>query len=152
MQTISTGIVRYSLVLVLAWLGAMKFFTYEAEGIESLVANSPLMSWLYRFLSVQGLSNLLGVIEIGLAALIALWWLMPRISALASAGAVAMFLITLSFMITTPDVWQPGYGFPFLGAGAAFLIKDAVLLGAAAVTAAESFTRARAPIPSTGPR
>lgn len=80
-QALTAGAVRYSLVLVLAWLGAMKFFAYEAEGIQSLVANSPLMSWLYRFLSVQGLSNLLGVIEIGLAALIGLWWLTPRISA-----------------------------------------------------------------------
>lgn len=56
-------------------------------------------------------------------------------------SAAVMFLTTLSFLITTPDVWQPGYGFPFLGAGAAFLIKDAVLLAAAARTAVESFAR-----------
>src|SRR5512134_86501 len=65
-------IIRYGLVLVLVWIGAMKFTTYEAAGIEPLVARSPLMGWLYEFFSVQGLSNLLGIVEITIAAAIAL--------------------------------------------------------------------------------
>ena len=40
--------IRYGLVLVLGWIGAMKFTAYEAEGIKSLVETSPLMSWMYR--------------------------------------------------------------------------------------------------------
>jgi uncharacterized membrane protein YkgB len=36
------------LVLVLGWIGAMKFTAYEATGIQGLVASSPLMSWLYK--------------------------------------------------------------------------------------------------------
>jgi uncharacterized membrane protein YkgB len=45
----------------------MKFTSYEANGIQPLMANSPIMGWLYRFLSVQGFSDLLGVVEIAIA-------------------------------------------------------------------------------------
>jgi uncharacterized membrane protein YkgB len=50
-----------------------------------------------------------------------------------------MFLTTLSFVITTPGVWQAGYGFPALFASPGqFLIKDVVLLEAAIWTLADS--------------
>lgn len=39
-------LLRYGLVLVLGWIGAMKFTAYEAEGIKSLIETSPLMSWM----------------------------------------------------------------------------------------------------------
>src|SRR6188474_2773262 len=51
---------RYGLVLVLLWIGGMKFTAYEAEGISGFVANSPLMSPAYSLFSVRGLSALLG--------------------------------------------------------------------------------------------
>jgi reactive chlorine resistance protein C len=38
---------RYGLVVVVAWIGFMKFTAYEAEGIRPFVANSPLLSWVY---------------------------------------------------------------------------------------------------------
>ena len=46
---------RYGLVLVLLWIGGMKFTAYEAEGISGLVANSPLMAWAYQ-ISALGFS------------------------------------------------------------------------------------------------
>jgi uncharacterized membrane protein YkgB len=57
-------------VLVILWIGAMKFTAYEANVIQPLVANSPLMGWLYRFLSVQEFSDSLGVVEIAIAVMI----------------------------------------------------------------------------------
>ncbi|TMB41311.1 MAG: DUF417 family protein [Deltaproteobacteria bacterium] len=57
-EAVAEAILRYGLVLVVAWIGAMKFTAYEAAGIQPLVANSPLMGWTYRFLSVQAFSNL----------------------------------------------------------------------------------------------
>ena len=54
---------RYGLVIVIAWIGAMKFTQFEAEGIQPLVANSPAMAWLYDVFSVRTLSALLGVVE-----------------------------------------------------------------------------------------
>jgi uncharacterized membrane protein YkgB len=143
LQQIGAAISRYGLALVIVWIGAMKFFSFEAKGIAPLVAHSPLMSWLYNFLGVSALSAVLGVVEITLGLLIASWSFAPRISALGSVGAIVMFLTTLSFMITTPGVWQPGYGFPFLGSSGDFLVKDLVLLGAAVATAGEALAKGR---------
>src|SRR2546422_9050688 len=70
LEALGRAITRYGLVLVVAWIGAMKFTAYEAAGIQPLVANSPLMGWTYRFLSVQAFSNLLGSVEIAIAAMI----------------------------------------------------------------------------------
>ncbi len=35
-------------VVVLVWIGALKFAQYEADSIVPLVANSPLMSFFYH--------------------------------------------------------------------------------------------------------
>ena len=40
---------RGGLVVVLLWIGALKFARYEGEGIVPLVSNSPLMAFFYRF-------------------------------------------------------------------------------------------------------
>ena len=48
LKTIGIHITRYGLVIVLIWIGGMKFTAYQAEGIRPFVANSPLMSWVYR--------------------------------------------------------------------------------------------------------
>jgi uncharacterized membrane protein YkgB len=47
LQTIGKHVARYGLVVVLLWIGGMKFTAYEAEGIRPMVANSPLMGWVY---------------------------------------------------------------------------------------------------------
>jgi uncharacterized membrane protein YkgB len=100
---------RYGLALVIFWIGAMKFTAYEANGIQPLVANSPLMGWLYGFLRVQAFSNLLGVVEVAIAVMIGLRWLSPQVSAIGSALAILMFLTTLSFLFSTPG-WEPSLG------------------------------------------
>jgi uncharacterized membrane protein YkgB len=105
LEVVGQGLVRYGLVLVVGWIGAMKFTGYEAAGIQPLVAKSPLMSWMYGFLSVQGFSNLLGTVEIAVAAMIALRPVSPRIAAVGSGMAVMMFLTTLSFLFSTP-AWE----------------------------------------------
>ena len=43
---LGNAVLRSSLALVLIWIGGMKFTSYEAMGIQPLVATSPLMSWL----------------------------------------------------------------------------------------------------------
>src|SRR5258708_36170378 len=71
-RTLGEFFIRYGLVLVLGWIGAMKFTHYEAQGIQGLVASSPLMSWMYKVFSLQATSNILGVTEITAALLIAI--------------------------------------------------------------------------------
>jgi len=145
LEKIGGHVCRYGLVLVLLWIGAMKFTAYEAEGIKPLVTNSPLMSWVYHFMSVTAYSRLLGVIEIVIALLIALRPLQPLASAVGSSLAAGMFVITLTFLITTPG-WEPSAGgFPALSAmPGQFVLKDIVLLGVALWTAGEAWVAAQA--------
>jgi uncharacterized membrane protein YkgB len=140
LQLIGMHVTRYGLVLVLLWIGGMKFTAYEAEGIRPLVANSPLMGWVYNLMSVTAFSSLLGVVEIAIGVLIALRPVWPAGSALGSGLAVGMFLTTLSFLVTTPG-WEPSLGgFPAVSAmPGQFVLKDIVLLGAALWTAGEAW-------------
>ena len=143
LKMIGTHITRYGLVLVLLWIGGMKFTTYEAEGIKPLVENSPFMSWVYGVTSVSAFAALLGVIEIALGLMIALRPLFPLVSAVGSSLAAGMFLVTLSFLFTTPG-WEPGLGFPALSVvPGQFVLKDIVLLGAAFWTAGEALEASR---------
>src|SRR5829696_7172297 len=123
---------RYGLVLVLLWIGGMKFTAYEAAGISGFVANSPLTSWAYSLFSVQGFSAVLGATGIVIALLVASRPLSARAALVGSASAVGMFLTTLSFLLTTPGVWEASAGgFPALSVvPGQFLAKDFVLFGA----------------------
>ena len=140
-EAVGRELARYGLVVVVAWIGLMKFTAYEAEGIRLYVTNSPLMSWVYGSLSVRSFSALLGVVECTIALLIAARPFAPRASALGSALAVGMFLTTLTFIVTTPGVWEPSAGgFPALsGKPGQFLIKDLPLLGIALWSFGESW-------------
>jgi reactive chlorine resistance protein C len=132
LESAGLHIARYSLVLVLVWIGAMKFTAYEAGAIQPLVASSPLMSWLYAVFSVQATSNLIGVAEIAAGVLIALRPWSAVAAAIGSLMAITTFTITLTFLFSTPG-WEPSLGgFPALSvAPGQFILKDAVLLGAA---------------------
>jgi|SRR6267142_1080662 len=130
---------RYGLVLVLLLIGVLKFTGEEAKGIQPLVANSPFMSWMYAILSVQSTSAVIGIIEIATAILIALRSVSAKASFAGSIGATLTFLVTVSFLFSTPGVAHLKYGFPVLGDAGQFLIKDVVLLGASLWTAAEAY-------------
>jgi uncharacterized membrane protein YkgB len=128
---------RYGLVIVLAWIGAGKYVKMKSR---VLIQHSPLMSWLYDFLSFKAVANSLGTMEIVAAAFFAVRPLWPWISAIGSALAVILFLGTLSFLFTTPGVIDTfANGFPVLSAKPGqFLLKDIVLLGVALWTLGES--------------
>jgi uncharacterized membrane protein YkgB len=131
-DSVGIGILRYALVFVFVLFGAAKFTSAEAAAIQPLVSHSPLMGWLYSFLSVDGVSRLIGTSELVTAVLIAVRPISPRISAIGSALAIATFATTLSFLFSTPGALSPMH--PAHG----FLLKDIVLLGAAVALGAES--------------
>ena len=132
--------IRYGLVLVLGWIGAMKFTAYEAAGIKTLVETSPFMSWMYKVFSIQATSNIIGIAEITAAALIAIRPLSAKLSAVGSMLAVFTFLATLTFLFSLPG-WEKSLGgFPALSGSGGFLLKDIVLLGAALFTLGDSLT------------
>ena len=128
-ELLGGAILRYGLVLFLVLFGLAKFTEAEAITIQPWVANSPLLGWLYAVTTVQGASNLLGVIELTLGALLAArhWW--PRASVIGSLAATITFLITLSFLVTTPGLSPAWQG---------FLMKDFLLVGAAVWTAGDA--------------
>jgi uncharacterized membrane protein YkgB len=138
LENVGIHVSRYGLVATLLLIGVLKFTTGEAQGIQPLVASSPLMFWLYKVFSLQAVSNLIGVIEIAIAVLIALRPFSARLSFVGSIGAIITFLLTVSFLFSTPGAFQFSHRVPLLGDAGQFLIKDVVLLGASIFTAAEA--------------
>ena len=98
LATAGRHLVRYGLVVVIAWIGALKYTSYEATAIQPLIAHSPIFSWIYSVVSVRAFAAVLGTVEIIAALLIASRPLSPRISAVGTAMSVLLFASTLSFL------------------------------------------------------
>jgi reactive chlorine resistance protein C len=142
-DAIAAALSRYGLVVVIGWIGALKFANFEAHQIQPLVAHSPFMGWLYDFLSVYTFSALLGVVEITAAVLLAIKPLAPKLSIVGSLLAIVLFVSTISFLFTTPGVSEPaGGGFPALSLTGEFLLKDVPLLGLSFWTLADAMRAA----------
>lgn len=118
--------------LVLYWIGGMKFFEFEANGIVSLVDTSPFMSWLYVVFSVQGASNAIGVYDVLFTSLLgfAIWQKMPRLGLAAVLGAGAVFGMTQTFLFTANNAFSADTIITSLGQ---FVIKDLWFFGNLAV-------------------
>ncbi len=138
LETLGVRLTRYGLVTVLLLIGFLKFTAAEAEGIQPLVSHSPLISWMHGILSVQAASNLIGAIEIAIGVMLALRPISAKASFVGSLGSVVTFLLTTSFLFSTPGAVRLSYGLPVLDDVGQFLIKDVVLLGASFWTAAEA--------------
>jgi uncharacterized membrane protein YkgB len=126
------ALLRWALVVIFLWFGGMKFTAYEANGIAPFIVNSPIMSWLHALFGVQGASNVIGVLELSTAAALTLGAFKPIFSALGAAMSAATYVITLTFLLTTPGVAEvTAGGFPAISAmPGQFLLKDLVLLAA----------------------
>ncbi|MCP2025280.1 putative membrane protein YkgB [Flavobacterium sp. HSC-32F16] len=167
--------IRISTAIVMIWIGGLKAFHYEAEGIVPFVANSPLMSFFYskeapeykqyKNLEGQEISKNIAwheengtyVFSIGLGLVIVIIGLMNlagifyyKIGLIGGLLTFAMSLVTLSFLITTPEVYVPNlggdfptehFGFPFLSAAGRLVIKDVIMMAAGLVTASDSARR-----------
>ena len=138
----SLALLRWALVIVFLWFGGMKFTQYEAEGLVPLVSNSPLLGWVYELFSVRDFSSLLGVLEVSIGLLIAGRLLSPKLSLVGGALSAGLFVTTLSFMLSTPDAFEPSLGFPAISvAPGQFLLKDLGLLAASIFIAGHSLLR-----------
>jgi len=126
------ALLRWALVVVFLWFGAMKFTAYEANGIAPFIINSPIMSWLHTLFGVRGASYVIGVVELSTAAALIVGAFQPIFSALGAAMSAVTYLITLTFFLSTPGVAEAtAGGFPAISAvPGQFLLKDLVLLAA----------------------
>lgn len=128
------ALLRWALVIVFLWFGAMKFTAYEALGIAPFIGHSPIVDWLGVF-GTQGQSYFIGTIELSTALALILGAFHPILSALGALMSVTTYLVTLTFLFTTPGVAEPtAGGFPAISAvPGQFLLKDVVLLAASLV-------------------
>jgi uncharacterized membrane protein YkgB len=120
LQRTGAGILRWSLVFLLMFFGALKWTTAEAQGIAPFISHSPFLRWVNVGFGPQGASEAIGVFELLTALLLAAGQWAPRLGFIGGVLGIAMFVTTLSFLVTTPN----------LGDGAGFLLKDFTLLGA----------------------
>jgi reactive chlorine resistance protein C len=127
-------LLRWSLIFLLVFFGGLKWTAFEAAAIHPFVSNSPILWWTDRLLGTQGASDLVGVIELSIAFMIAIRPWKPRLTAIGGFLGIGMFLTTLSFIVTTPNV----------GEGMGFLLKDVVLLAASTWIAGEAWSAAAA--------
>ena len=127
LNAVAEKLMLAGIVLVMAWIGGMKFTQYEADGIESLMSTSPLFSWIYDIFSVLHGSYFIGVIE--LIAVVAIG-LMPWSHKAYLTGlsvAALTFAATQTFLITLP-AYDTSMGFPLLTGSGQFIVKDLALL------------------------
>ncbi|OEG75179.1 hypothetical protein BEL05_02680 [Shewanella colwelliana] len=115
-------------VLTLLWIGVFKFTPTEAEAIRPLVESHPLMNWMFSILSVQGVSNLIGITEIivAIGMVVGIW--KPKVGYWSGLAAIVIFITTLSFLFTLSGVWKLVDGVPVTEF---FIFKDIVFLGIA---------------------
>ena len=177
------NLIRISIFIVMVWIGGLKVYQYEADGIVPFVTNSPFMSFFYNnsgnvALNDKGVkvpeytlyknpegkvvqknidwhqengtylfSYALGsvICVIGLLVLLGIWF--PKIGMIGGLLTFGMSLVTLSFLITTPEAYVPNlggdfatpqFGFPYLSGAGRLVLKDIIMLVGGLIIAADS--------------
>lgn len=175
--------IRVAIFVVMVWIGGLKAFNYEAEGIVPFVINSPFMKFFYHntgntakndkgetvaeynlYKNLEGktvqknidwhesngtytFSYGLGsvIVIIGLSVLLGIWF--PKIGFWGGILTAGMSITTLTFLITTPEVYVPNlggdfqtpqYGFPYLSGAGRLVIKDIIMLAGGLIIASNS--------------
>lgn len=173
---------RISIFIVMAWIGGLKVYQYEADGIVPFVTNSPVMSFFYHnsgkmalneegksvpeyqlhknpegkvvnkniewhkqngtYLFSYGLGAV--IVLIGLFVVLGIWF--PKIGFWGGFLTFGMSLVTLSFLITTPETFVPNlggdgltpqFGFPYLSAAGRLVIKDVIMMAGGLLIASD---------------
>lgn len=181
-----THFLRISIFIVMAWIGGLKAFQYEADGIVPFVSNSPLMSFFYNnadhtvvdstgksvseytlyknpegktvqrhidwhqqngtYIFSYGLGSV--IVIIGLFVLLGIWF--PNIGFWSGVLTIGMSVVTLSFLVTTPEVYvadlggdfpTPRHGFPYLSGAGRLVLKDIIMMAGGLILAADSAER-----------
>jgi uncharacterized membrane protein YkgB len=182
-QSYFIDFIRVAIFVVMIWIGGLKAFNYEADGIVPFVINSPFMKFFYHntgntakndkgetvaeynlYKNLEGktvqknidwhesngtytFSYGLGsvIVIIGLSVLLGIWF--PKIGFWGGLLTAGMSITTLTFLITTPEVYVPNlggdfptpqYGFPYLSGAGRLVIKDIIMLAGGLIIASDS--------------
>ncbi|MFS8181865.1 DUF417 family protein [Pseudovibrio denitrificans] len=120
------------IALVMGWIGAMKFYEFEAQGIVRLMESNVLFSWTYQIWDVQGASNFIGIVEWIFLLLLLCLPFNRFLGGLGVLGIAATAFGTLTFMFSVPG-WDADSFFPLLNRTGVFVLKDQFLLAAAII-------------------
>jgi uncharacterized membrane protein YkgB len=136
------AILRWVMVVIFVSFGMQKFTLQSAQGIVQFISNSPFVSWLSVF-GLRGEAYVLGVTELGIAALLAVGAFNPILSAAGALMGVVTFAVTWSFFFTTPGVvkWSLSTDPMAWNLAGEFLFKDIVLLAVCLVLLLASLPR-----------
>ena len=170
-QKLGINLIRVAILIIFVWIGGLKFWNYEAEGIVPFVANIPFMSFFYNKPAPEykeyklkegefneskhkwheenntyGFSHGLGILIMSIGILTFLGVFFPKIGLIGASLAIIMTIGTLSFLVTTPEVWVPNlgsgeYGFPLLSGAGRLVIKDTAIIAGALVVLSDSAKR-----------
>lgn len=185
-QRAFVNFIRVAIFIVMAWIGGLKAFQYEADGIVPFVINSPFMSFFYNntgktatnekgdivaeytlhknpegkmvakniewhkqngtYWFSYGLGTVICII--GLLVLLGIW--SPKIGVIGGLLTFGMSIVTLSFLITTPEVYvpnlggdmpTPNFGFPYLSGAGRLVLKDIIMSAGGLIAASEAAQR-----------
>ncbi len=178
--------IRVAIFIVMAWIGGLKVYQYEADGIVPFVINSPFMSFFYNntgktatndkgetvaeytlhknpegkmvakniewhkqngtYVFSYGLGAVICLI--GLLTLLGIW--SPKIGLIGGLLTFGMSIVTLSFLITTPEVYVPNlggdmptpqHGFPYLSGAGRLVLKDIIMSAGGLIAASDAARR-----------
>lgn len=173
---------RIAIFIVMVWIGGLKAFQYEADGIVPFVINSPFMSFFYgnsgktalndknesvaeynlyknregqmvakniawhkdnnTYIFSYGLGTV--IVIFGFLVLLGIWF--PKIGMWGGLLTFGMSVVTLSFLITTPEVYVPNlggdmptpqYGFPYLSGAGRLVVKDVIMMAGGLIIASD---------------
>ena len=158
---------RVAIAVIFLWIGALKFVPYEADSITPFVANSPVMSFFYahpdqyaQHLTHEGERKLaertwqavnhpyafsrgLGTVELLIGVLVLVGMVSRRLGLAGTGLAFLTPVVTLSFLVTTPEAWVSAlcdaqHGFPYLSGAGRLVLKDVTLMAGAWLALADS--------------
>lgn len=185
-QRYFVNFIRVAIFVVMVWIGGLKAFQYEADGIVPFVINSPFMSFFYNntgktavndkgetvaeytlhknpegkmvskniewhkqngtYIFSYGLG--LVICLIGLLTLLGIW--SAKIGLYGGLLTFGMSIVTLSFLITTPEVYvpnlggdmpTPNFGFPYLSGAGRLVLKDIIMSAGGLIAASDAAQR-----------
>ena len=167
-KNLGYGMMRVAILIIFLWIGGLKFWNYEAEGIVPFVANSPFMSSFYNEKApdykefklkegeadsvknewheennTYGFSKGLGLLIMSIGILTFLGFFSTKTGMVGELLVIIMTVGTLSFLVTTPECWVPNlgsgeYGFPLLTGAGRLVIKDVAIISGGVILLSRS--------------
>ena len=156
--------VSVAIFIVMAWIGGLKKDIVD-NGKGKMVAEYNLhknpeglvvpknIEW-HKQNGTYTVSYLIGatICTIGTLVLLGIWF--PKLGLIGGLLTFGMSIVTLSFLITTPETWvpnlgnpalgiteSPNHGFPYLSGAGRLVIKDIIMSAAGLIVASNAARR-----------